>query len=108
LPVHLLAAPGDAEAGGGAQPSDQQARNPGAAVNRTWGGGRLAAAVAAEDDVVGEQLLQPLEIALLGPFAARTGPSDEVLGQARLTLGRRRSPEPPAESLQVPAPASNG
>jgi hypothetical protein len=35
-------------------------------VDRTCGGGRLAAAVATEDDVVGQQLLQPFEIALLG------------------------------------------
>jgi hypothetical protein len=65
FPVHLLAAPGDAEAGGGAQPRDQCARDPGAAVERTPEGG-LAAAVAAEHHVMGQQLLQPFEIALLG------------------------------------------
>jgi hypothetical protein len=51
LPVDLLAARGDAEAGEGAHPRDQQARHPGAAVDRTRGGRRLTAAVAAEDDV---------------------------------------------------------
>ena len=34
-------------------------------MDRTCGGGRLAAAVAAEDDVVGQQLLEPLERAPL-------------------------------------------
>jgi len=38
----------------------------GAAVERTFEGGYLAAAVAAEHHVVGQQLLQPVEIALLG------------------------------------------
>jgi hypothetical protein len=67
LAVHLLTADGEAaEAGEGAHPSDQQARDAGAAVDRSCGGGRLAAAVATENDVVGQQLLQPFEIALLG------------------------------------------
>src|SRR5918995_1246830 len=66
LPVYFLAARGDAEAGEGAQPGGQRARRPGAAVDRSCEGGCLAAAVGAEDHVVGQQLLQPLEIALLG------------------------------------------
>ena len=61
------AARGDAaEPGEDAQARDQQARHPGAAVDGACRGGCLAAAVAAEDDVVGQQLLQPLEIAVLG------------------------------------------
>jgi hypothetical protein len=43
-------------------------------VDSTWRGGRLAAAVAAEDDVVGQQLLQPFEIALLGSCRAGMAP----------------------------------
>jgi hypothetical protein len=35
-------------------------------VERTCEGGRLAAVAAAEHQVVGQQLLQPFEIALLG------------------------------------------
>src|SRR5215207_8989507 len=66
LPVYLLAARGDAEAGEGAQPRDQRARRLGAAVDRTCEGGSLAAAVGAEHHVVGQQLLQPLEVAFLG------------------------------------------
>jgi hypothetical protein len=35
-------------------------------VDRTFEGGRLAAAVAVEHHVVGQQLLQPIEIAVVG------------------------------------------
>src|SRR6266487_2123518 len=94
VPVHLLAARGEAEAGEGAQPRDQQARDPGAGVERTCGGGRLAAAVAAEDDVVGQQLLQPLEIALLG--------GREEAGRELLPL-LARGLEPRAPLLHVAA-----
>ena len=67
LPVHLGAAHRRAaDAGEDAQPVDQHARHLGATVDRLRGGGRLAAAVAAEDDVVGQELLQPFQVALLG------------------------------------------
>ena len=77
-----------------AQPRDQQARHLGAAVDRTRGGGRLAAAVAAEDDVVGQQLLQPLEIAVLG--------GREEARRERLAL-RARDLEPRALLVDVAA-----
>jgi hypothetical protein len=66
LAVDLLAARREAtKAGEGAQAPDQQARHLRAAVDGTWGCGYFAAAIAAEDDVVGEQLLQSVEVALL-------------------------------------------
>ncbi len=52
--------------GGGAQTRDERPCHPGAAVDRTCDGGCLVAAVAVQHHVVSQQLLERLEIALLG------------------------------------------
>jgi hypothetical protein len=94
LPVHVLAADVEAEAAAGAQPRHQRARDLGAAVDRMSEGGRLAAAVAVEHHIVGQQLLQPLEIALLR--------GREEPGRKRLPL-LARGLEPGAPLLHVAA-----
>jgi hypothetical protein len=93
LPVDLLAAQGEAaEAGAGAQTRPQRASHPDAAVDRTGDGGRLAAAVAVEHHVVGQQLLQPLEIAVLD--------GREEAGREPLPLlARGLEPDPPTPPL---------
>ena len=89
LPVHVLAAQGDAvEAADGAQPRDERPRHPGAAVERTFDGGHLAAAVATEHHVMGQQLLQPFEIALLGG-------REEARREPLLLLARGLEPRAP-------------
>ena len=68
LSVHLLAPQGDAPDQGlkPREPRRQRARHPVSAVERPRDGGCLAASVAVEHHVVGQQFLQPLEIPLLG------------------------------------------
>ncbi len=80
----------------GAHPCHQRARHPGAAVDRTCEGGRLAAAVAVEHHVMGQQLLQPFEIALLG--------GREEAGREHLPL-LARGLEPGAPLLHLAAGA---
>ena len=89
LPVDLRAAQDEAaQAGARAQPRRQRTRHTGAAVDRAGEGGRLAAAVAAEHDVVGQQLLERFEIALLGG-------REEAARQRLALLARRLEPGPP-------------
>jgi hypothetical protein len=64
LPVDLLAARGEAaEAGAGARARDRRSCRPAAAMERTFEGGRLAAA--GKHDIEGQQILEPLQTALL-------------------------------------------
>jgi hypothetical protein len=74
-------------AGGQAGPVEQHARDPAAAAQRARQGGHLAAAVAGQLHVVGQQRLQPRQVALLD---SRKEPSCQLL--ALLTGGLEAGP----------------